>query len=85
MKDDHASDIAIETYTRYAPYVIVVAGVVGALIGGAGLWVIPIVIVVSAIYAYFKVKATRRGMRTTSNWVNRRLRDKDDSDASGNG
>ena len=74
VKNRLGEDAGIESYSRYAPYVIVVAGVVGALVGGASLWIIPLVIVVSIAFAYAKVKATQSGGGAVAEWINRRRR-----------
>ena len=72
MNNRRGADAGIEGYYRYAPYVIIVAGVIGALVGGANLWIIPLVIGVSIAYAYAKVKATQSGGRVVAAWINRR-------------
>lgn len=59
-----------ENYGRLAPYVIVIAATFGALVGGAPLWVIPVVIVLALAWAVVRVRIGRQS-------VDRRLRKRD--------
>jgi branched-subunit amino acid transport protein len=66
------TDQWIKRYTHFAPYVIIIAAIVGYLIAGGIWWGIPIVAAVALVYAVVRVGIAKRTNEAISRKIDRR-------------